>query len=80
MKRLYLQNHQLSGEIDLTQLPEGMNELGLQKNNLMGKIDLTHLPDGMQLLYFMGSVSGSYDPIWGNERLKIGKWSLLVAM
>ena len=41
----------LTGSIDLTQLPEGMQKLSLGNNKFTGEIDLTQLPDGMNMLF-----------------------------
>ena len=41
----------LTGSADLTQLPEGMQNLSLSKNRFTGEIDLTQLPEGMYMMY-----------------------------
>ena len=41
---------QLTGSVDLTGLPDGMESLCLSSSWLMGEIDLAHLPDGMKSL------------------------------
>ena len=41
----------LTGTADLTQLPEGMQELDLRDNQLTGELDLTQLPGSMLRLY-----------------------------
>ena len=38
---------ELTGSVNLTQLPEGMQSICLNNNELSGEIDLAHLPDGM---------------------------------
>ena len=40
----------MTGSVDLTQLPEGLQVLDLRNNNLTGEIDLTQLPDRMNFL------------------------------
>ena len=47
---LFICHNKITGEIDLTQLPEGMKSLSLSKNQLTGAIDLTQLPDVMEYL------------------------------
>ena len=44
-------NRGLTGSIDLTRLPDGMEELNLRGHKLTGEVDLTQLPDGMNDLY-----------------------------
>ena len=52
----------LSGSIDLSQLPEGMQLLDLQHNQLTGEIDLTQLPNGMEFLsLFDNHLAGKVD-------------------
>ena len=43
--------NRLTGSVDLTQLPDKMENLTLSNNQLTGEINLTQLPDGMQKLY-----------------------------
>ena len=38
---------ELTGSVDLTRLPDGMESLCLTSNQLTGEIDLTRLPEGM---------------------------------
>ena len=40
----------LTGSVDLTQLPCGMEALSLRDNQLTGVVDLTQLPSGMKIL------------------------------
>ena len=47
MVYLYLSNIQLTGEIDLTHLPDRVVRLEISNNQFTGGIDLTRLPDGM---------------------------------
>ena len=41
----------LTGSVDLTHLPDGMEHLSLHHNQLTGEVDLTYLPGGLQNLY-----------------------------
>ena len=41
----------LTESIDLTRVPDGMEELDLRSHKLTGEVDLTQLPDGMERLY-----------------------------
>ena len=41
---------QLTGSVDLTQLPVGMQRLSLSNTELEGKIDLSHLPHEMEFI------------------------------
>ena len=53
---------QLTGSVDLTQLPDGMEYLHLQNDNLTGEIDLTQMPDGMRVLILKNNqLSGEID-------------------
>ena len=53
---------QLTGSVDLTQLPDGMEYLHLQNDNLSGEIDLTRLPEKMSTLYLnINQLTGEID-------------------
>jgi len=45
-----LRGKRLTGTIDLTKLPQGLEELYLYNNQLTGPIDLTKLPQGLEVL------------------------------
>jgi len=46
-----LRGKNLTGTIDLSKLPQGLQELYLHNNQLTGPVDLTKLPQGLQELY-----------------------------
>jgi len=50
-----LGNNQLSGSIDLTQLPSTLQILVLANNQLSGSIDLTQLPSHLQFEVLSGN-------------------------
>ena len=52
----------LTGSVDLTQLPCGMEALHLNSHQLTGAIDLTQLPGGMNALYLLNNqLTGAID-------------------
>ena len=65
VKELYIRSrykNKLTGSVDLTQLPEGMQRLYLQNNQLIGDIDLTQLPKGMKYLFLVSNeLTGEID-------------------
>ena len=50
MNWLFLQNNQITGEIDLTRLPEGMEFLCLNNNLLTGSLVIKMLPRWMYMI------------------------------
>ena len=55
-------NRELTGLVDLTNLPDGMSVFIFEKNRLTGEINLTHLPDGMENLCLANNqISGTLD-------------------
>jgi hypothetical protein len=59
---LNLGNSQLSGPVDLTQLPQSLQQLDLCNNKLCGSVDLTQLPQSLQWLDLYGNqLSGTVD-------------------
>ena len=48
-------NGRLTGSVDLTQLPGGIQDVHLNRNRLTGEIDLTQLPDGMSCVYLQNN-------------------------
>ena len=50
MQLLYLQNNQLTGEIDLTRLPDGMYYLNLDGNHLTGPLVIKVIPPTMRVI------------------------------
>ena len=51
LTKLPLKNNNFTGEIDLIQLPDGIDYLSLSDNHLTGGIDLTQLPHGIYELH-----------------------------
>jgi len=48
---LSLTSNQLSGSVDLTRLPVGMDYIDLSSNNFSGSVDVRRLPPSLLLLY-----------------------------
>ena len=66
---------QFAGSVDLTHLPDGIEDLFLQDNRFTGEIDLQHLPEDMIHLYlqnnqFTGKIDLTHLPK-GMQRLSI---------
>jgi hypothetical protein len=57
-----LRDTQLTGHVDLTQLPASLTLLCLEHNRLSGTIDLTKLPEALTILYLdQNQLSGAVD-------------------
>ena len=65
VKMLHISSHfegQLTGSVDLRQLPDGMKKFSLQGNKLSGEINLPKLPKGMkQLVLNRNKLTGGID-------------------
>jgi len=62
----------LTGTIDLTKLPQGLQELHLGNNRLTGTIDLTTLPQGLQGLHlYSNQLTGPIELTKLPQRLQI---------
>ena len=59
---LWWGTNELTGSVDLTSLPDGMESLSLNYNQLTGGIDLTQLPKEMQKLHlYNNKLTGGID-------------------
>ena len=60
--RTEVYHSELTGSVDLTNLPGGMSRFIFEYNRLTGEINLTHLPDGMEdLCLTSNQISGTLD-------------------
>jgi len=60
--KVFLRGKNLTGPIDLTKLPQGLQELNLSVNRLTGPIDLSKLPKGLQALHlYSNRLTGPID-------------------
>ena len=60
--RTEMHNSELTGPVDLTNLPDGMSGFTFENNRLTGEINLTHLPGRMEDLRLTNNqISGTLD-------------------
>ena len=56
-----LNTNEITGQIDLTRLPDEIQCPNLESNNFTGEVDLTQLPDGILCLFLKNNqLSGSF--------------------